>query len=121
MRLPADFLFCTGNGLIQKPGKQAQNHNGCHEHCHGEGLGGIGDQVAKSRPCGEKFPNDDAYQAEADIDLHIVNEQRKGSGQQDFKENVAAGAAQGADQPDLVIIGLAETAVQSENGAEYSY
>lgn len=44
-------------------------------------LTGIYDQIPQSVSCGQEFPDDHAYQAEADIDLHVADDRRDGAWQ----------------------------------------
>ena len=110
--------FHRRNALIEDNGQEAQHHNGCDDHCHGKGLGTIRDEVAQAGPGGEKFPDDDPHQAEADVDLHAVYDKGQGAGEQHLEKDVPLAASQGSDELDLLRIHLDEAGVQGEDGAK---
>ena len=83
-----------------------------------QGLGTISDEVAQAGPGGEKFPDDDPHQAEADVDLHAVYDKGQGAGEQHLEKDVPLAASQGSDELDLLRIHLDEAGVQGENGAK---
>ena len=83
---------------VKEDRHNAEDHN---SHDHGgklENLAGIDDQISQAGPGGEKLADDDAHQAEADIDFHRIQKDRHRTGQDDFGEHIPFPAAQGINE-----------------------
>ena len=57
-------------------------------------LGSVDDQVSQAKPGRQEFSDDHAHQAEADIDLHVADDERDRAGKQYLKEHVSPFSAQ---------------------------
>ncbi len=60
------------NHLVKPHSDDAEDKDGCDDHVKLEYLRPINNQISKSPAGGEKFPDDDAYKGEADVDFHIA-------------------------------------------------
>lgn len=76
-------------------------------------LAGINDQISQAVSCGEEFPDDDTYQAEAYIYFHIADDRRDGTWQYHLCQCMEAIAAQSIDQLDLAGIHRGEAGVEA--------
>ena len=61
---------------IQHHSDYAQDYNGHQNPGELESLAAVDDQISESLFGGEKFTDDDADQAETDVDLHVGENQR---------------------------------------------
>ena len=77
------------------------HRNGHQEPIHFKDLAGIDDQISQSVSGSQKFADDHAHQAEADVDLHIAENGRYAAGKHNLCKRMEAAAAQGVDQLDL--------------------
>ena len=107
--------------LIEDHGDGAEDDDGGDHHVELEYLGAVDDQIAKPPSCSQKFPDDDTYKSQADIDLHTAQDKRNGAWQDHLKESVPAAAAQRVDQFAHLGIHLAEACEQADDGTEDSY
>ena len=81
-------------------------------------LAPINDQVPQSPPGGQKFPDDNAHQSQADIDFHGAEDGGHTGREYDFKERILLTAAQGGDQLQLFRIHLEKAGIKADDGAE---
>ena len=65
-------FFRQIQALIQAHGQDAENYNGHQHHIQLEDLAPVDDKIAQSFPASDEFADDDAHQAEADIDFHRI-------------------------------------------------
>ncbi len=69
-----------------------------------EDLAAVDDEEAKACLGGEKLADDDADEAETDVDLHVADDKWNRAGQQDLCEDILLFSSQRVDQTDLVRI-----------------
>ena len=86
-----------------------------------EDLGTVDDQVAQSPSGGEKFPDDNTYQGQPDIDFGGTEQGGNGSRQYHFEKDIPAVSTQCADQNLLFRIYLMKGGVKADDGSEYCH
>lgn len=96
------FQHC--HRLIQDCGQNTEDHDGHDHEIQLEDLAAVDDEEAKACLGGEKLADDDADEAETDVDLHVADDKWNRAGQQDLCEDILLFSSQRVDQTDLVRI-----------------
>ena len=111
-------LLRRAQALVQKHGQDAEDHDGGQHQIQLEDLASVDDEVAQALPASDEFADDDAHEAEADVDLHGVQEDRDGAGQDDLGEHILFMSAQGIDELRFFRIHLQESGVDCQDASE---
>ena len=111
-------MFQFLDSLIEAESNDTQDDERCDQIVEFENLACVDDEVAEALPCGEKFSNDDADQAETDVDLQNADDGGQAGGDYHMLQYLQAAAAQGVDQLDLFLIGVPEGGIHADNAAE---
>lgn len=114
-------FFCQIQALIQAHGQDAENYNGHQHHIQLEDLAPVDDKIAQSFPASDEFADDDAHQAEADIDFHRIQKDGHRTGQDDFGEHIPFPAAQGINEFGFLRVHFQKAGVDGENASEYGH
>jgi len=109
------------NELVEPHGDEAENDDARYDEMELEYLASVYNQIAETVAGGEKFPDDDAYERQADIDLHRAQYGGDGAGEYDLEKDVPFRASEGVDQSDLFLVYLMESGVETDNAAEDRY
>ena len=88
--------------LIQHRRQHTQDHDGHDHEVQFENLAAVDDEKAEACLRGEKFPDDDADETETDVDLHVADDERDRTWQQDLCEDIFLLPSERIDQPDLI-------------------
>ena len=80
------FQHC--HRLIQDCGQNTEDHDGHDHEIQLKDLAAVDDEEAKACLGGEKLADDDADEAETDVDLHVADDKWNRAGQQDLCEDI---------------------------------
>ncbi len=106
------------NTLVQTHCDCAQDDDGGDYHVELEHLRPIDNQIPQPPSCRQEFSDNDAYQSQADIDLHIAEHGGNGGGKHDLMESVKAVPAKGIDELELFGIHLFKAGVKADHRTE---
>lgn len=66
------IVLRTLDQLVKYHGDGAQDNDRSDDHIELEHLRPVDNQIPESPSCGEKFPDDNAYEGKPDIDFHAA-------------------------------------------------
>ena len=97
---------------VEGHGHEAQKHDGHQEPIHLEHLAGVDDEIPQAASGRQEFSDDDSYQAQADIDLHVADDGGDGTWQHHLDKGLQPTPPEGVDQLDLPRVHSGEAGVQ---------
>src|SRR5699024_3475619 len=121
LRFPEIPFLQQAKQAVESRGYGAENYDGEDYHVEFKDLGAVNNQVAQAFSRPDKFSDDYAHQAQADIDLEGAEQIGNRRGKHHFQEAGALASAQGLNQLHHVGVGFPEAGIEAHNGAEKGY
>ncbi len=114
-------FFGKSKYLIKQHGQNTQDDNAEHDIIQTEDLTAVDNQISQAGIGRQKFTDDDTYEAESDIHLHVADDGGNAGGQNDIAKNIPAGASQSPDEQQFIIVYVDKSSIQVDDRAEYGH
>lgn len=111
-------FFDKSQQLVEDHGQYTQNDNAEHDVIQPEYLTAVNDQVTQTDIGCQKFTDNDADEAETDIDFQIADDGRDTGREDNISQDVSACASKCPDEQQFITVNVDKGGVKVDDGAE---